>query len=132
MTEDSYAQLRGEPAERGWRRAMALDTPAPQAEPGSFADLTTTVVFGDVWNRPGLSSRDRRLLTLAVIADAGRADIAPIHVGAALRSGDLTPDELEEVVVHLAFYAGWPRTAAFHGVVRREIEAWREARDPEA
>lgn len=125
MTEDTYAHL-SEAAERGWRRAMALDTPAPQAEPATFGDLTTKVVFGDIWNRPGLSSRDRRLLTLAVLADAGRADIAPIHVGAALRSGDLTPEELEEVVVHLAFYAGWPRTAAFHGVVRREIEAFRE------
>ena len=128
MSEDPYAHLT-EAGERGWGEVMATDGPAPVSEAGSFMDITNKIVFGDLWHRPGLSRHDRRLVTLSVLADAGRMDIAPMHVGAALRSGDLSPEELEEMVVHLAFYAGWPRAAAFYLVVAREIAEWRAAQE---
>jgi 4-carboxymuconolactone decarboxylase len=63
-------------------------------------------LFGEIWNRPGLSLRDRRLLTMGAVAAFGQADLFAVHAGGALKSGDLDPDQLHEVVLHLSLYAG--------------------------
>ena len=93
----------------------------PPADPGSFGDLTSTLVLGHLRNREGLSTRERRLITLTVLAGLGRDDILAIHLGAAVKSGDLSADDLEEMVIHVAFYAGWPRAAALHIAVRKAL-----------
>lgn len=72
-----------------------------------LAELTDEVLFGDVWARPGLSPRDRSLITVAALTALGRTDQLRSHLGLALDNG-VTRDELAEVATHLAFYAGWP------------------------
>ena len=70
-------------------------------------DLSEKVLFGDVWERPGLSKRDRSLITCATLIALGRERQLVGHLGRALDNG-LSKKELSEVITHLAFYAGWP------------------------
>jgi 4-carboxymuconolactone decarboxylase len=72
-----------------------------------LAELTDGVLFGDVWERPGLSPRDRSLITVAALVSLYRSDQLASHLRRALDNG-VTPDELAEAITHLAFYAGWP------------------------
>ncbi|MCW2511145.1 MAG: hypothetical protein JWR11_187 [Mycobacterium sp.] len=64
-------------------------------------------LFGEIWNRPGLSIRDRRLLVIGATAALGRADLIEIQVGGALTNDELTPGELREAVLQLHYYVGW-------------------------
>ena len=70
-------------------------------------DLSEKVLFGDVWERPGLSKRDRSLITVAALIALYRVDQLPGHLERALGNG-VTRDEIGEIITHLAFYAGWP------------------------
>jgi 4-carboxymuconolactone decarboxylase len=72
-----------------------------------LAELTDDVLFGDIWERPGLSQRDRSLITVAALAALYRTNELPSHLRRALANG-VTQDELVELITHLAFYAGWP------------------------
>ena len=78
---------------------------------GSFApklvQLTQEVVFADVWERDGLSKRDRSLATVAALVAMNRPDQLRFHLRFAIENG-LTQEELVELITHLAFYAGWP------------------------
>ena len=73
-----------------------------------LAQLTDDVLFGDVWARPELSPRDRSLVTVAALIANGNTEQLPGHLTRARQNG-LTDAELAEVIIHLAFYAGWPR-----------------------
>ena len=79
-----------------------------QDGPGDFFGITVDHLFADIWTRPGLTMRDRRLLLLGLLVGQGQQDVADIQIGAALRQGDLTPDDLREVAIFLTHYAGWP------------------------
>ncbi len=70
-------------------------------------ELTDDVLFGDIWERPGLSKRDRSLITVATLVALYRINELPFHIARARENG-VTKDELVEVFTHLAFYAGWP------------------------
>ncbi len=70
-------------------------------------ELSETVLYGDVWERPGLSKRDRSLITVAALTAMVRADQLPVHIERALANG-VTREEIGELITHLAFYAGWP------------------------
>jgi 4-carboxymuconolactone decarboxylase len=70
-------------------------------------DLTEKVVFGDMWERPNLSKRDRSLVTVAALVALYRTDQLRGHLQRALFNG-VTKDEIIEVITHLAFYSGWP------------------------
>jgi 4-carboxymuconolactone decarboxylase len=72
-----------------------------------LGELTDSVLFGDVWARPGLSKRDRSLITVAALTALYRSDQLKGHIWRALDNG-ITPEELGEAFTHLAFYAGWP------------------------
>jgi 4-carboxymuconolactone decarboxylase len=72
-----------------------------------LAQLTSDVLFGDIWERPGLSKRDRSLITVATLVALYRTEQLSFHLGRALDNG-VTRDELLELTTHLAFYAGWP------------------------
>jgi 4-carboxymuconolactone decarboxylase len=72
-----------------------------------FAEVTDLVLFGDVWQRPELSPRDRSLATVSALIALYRPDELTFHMGRAIENG-VTMDELVELVTHLAFYAGWP------------------------
>jgi 4-carboxymuconolactone decarboxylase len=86
---------------------------AAQKMIGDFApklvELTDNVLFGDIWKRPGLSIRDRGLITVATLIALNRTEQLPFHLSKALDNG-VTKDELIEVITHLAFYAGWPNS----------------------
>jgi 4-carboxymuconolactone decarboxylase len=88
------------------------DQPSPARQLiGDFApklvELTDDVLFGDIWERPGLSKRDRSLITVAALVSLYRTEQLPGHLRRAIDNG-LTQDELIEAITHLAFYAGWP------------------------
>lgn len=72
-----------------------------------LAELTLGVLFDDIWERPGLPRRDRSLIVVACLTALGRTEQMPAHFTRALANG-VTPEELVEVITHLAFYAGWP------------------------
>ncbi len=78
---------------------------------GDFApklvDLTDRVLFGDVWERPELSQRDRSLATVAALIAMNRPDQLRFHFKRAVENG-LTQEQLIELITHLALYAGWP------------------------
>ena len=73
----------------------------------ALADLTDRVLFGEVWERPGLSKRDRSLATVAALVALNRSDQLRHHLARALENG-VKKEELIEAITHLAFYAGWP------------------------
>jgi 4-carboxymuconolactone decarboxylase len=70
-------------------------------------DLTEKVLFGDVWERPGLSKRDRSLIVCATLIATYRPEQLRGHLQRALDNG-VTKDEISEMITHLAFYSGWP------------------------
>ena len=72
-----------------------------------LAELTDDVLFGDIWERPGLAKRDRSLVTVAALVALCRTDQMASHMRRALDNG-LTKEELAEAITHLAFYVGWP------------------------
>ncbi len=73
-----------------------------------FQDFITRVAWGDVWSRPGLARRDRSIAVITALITAGNFDEVPMHYRAAIRNG-LTTDEIIEVVLQSAVYAGVPR-----------------------
>lgn len=84
-----------------------------------FAELSDEVLFGDVWERPQLSKRDRSLITCAALVVSGKSEQMNSHFPRALQNG-VTQEEIIEMITHLAFYAGWP--SAVTAVLRaREI-----------
>lgn len=95
--------------------------------PGDYFAETADHLFGRIWSRPGLSHRDRRLLLLGALTAQGNTDVADIQVGAALGNGELTPEELEEIVVFLCYYAGWPNGTKLGNVVGPHVARARKA-----
>lgn len=73
----------------------------------ALVDYTNDVVYGDLWERPGLSKRDRSLVTLAALIATYRPEQLEAHLTRAIGNG-VTREEITEVITHLAFYAGWP------------------------
>ena len=71
-----------------------------------LVDLTEKVLFGDIWERQGLSKRDRSVITVSALVAMNRTDQLPFHLRRALDNG-VTRDELVELITHLAFYSGW-------------------------
>ncbi|MBB1033078.1 carboxymuconolactone decarboxylase family protein [Dietzia sp. CQ4] len=95
--------------------------------PGDYFAETADHLFGRVWSRPGLSHRDRRLLLLGALTAQGNTDIADIQVAAALGNDELTPEELEEIVLFLCYYAGWPNGTKLGNVVGPHVARARKA-----
>ncbi|MCH8267105.1 MAG: carboxymuconolactone decarboxylase family protein [Acidobacteria bacterium] len=84
-----------------------------------LADLTIKVLYGDVWERPGLSKRDRSLITVAALTALYRTDQLQVHIRLAIENG-VTKEEICEVITHMAFYGGWP-TAANAVLVAKKV-----------
>src|ERR671922_2094071 len=94
---------------------MARVAPSPAREEvravvPKLIDLSEKVLFGDVWERPQLSKRDRSLITVAVLTALYRTDQLRGHINRALDNG-VTKEEIGEVITHIAFYGGWPTAA---------------------
>lgn len=80
----------------------------PTNVPGDFFAVTADHLFADIWTRPGLSQRDRRLLLLGAITAQGQSDVAKIQINAALHNKELDEHQVEEAAIFLCHYVGWP------------------------
>lgn len=89
--------------------------------PGDFFGYTVEHLFADVWNREGLSFRDRRLLLIGLLVGRGLHDVVGIQLEAALANEELDADALREVVILLTHYAGWPDGAKLSSAVEALI-----------
>lgn len=103
---------------------MATTPPSPARDQirntlPKLIDLTEKVLFGDVWERPGLSKRDRSLITCAALVALNRTEQLKGHLGRALDNG-VTETEISELITHLAFYGGWP-VAMSAGLVAKDV-----------
>ncbi|WP_338596865.1 carboxymuconolactone decarboxylase family protein [Saccharopolyspora sp. SCSIO 74807] len=103
---------------------------ALDGQSGPFLKETVEHLFGEVWNRPDLSTRDRRLLVLGATAAFGRADLVQVQARGALASGDCTPDELHESVLQLAFYVGWGNATSVQEGIARAVAETTTAAEP--
>lgn len=101
------------------RKSFAQTAPA-------LAKITNDVLFGEVWQGPGLSPRDRSLITVASLISLYRTNELPFHLQRALQNG-VTRDELIEVITHLAFYSGWPTANTAVTIAQRVFD---EAGEP--
>ena len=90
---------------------MSKEPSAIEKMLGDFApklvELTDRVLFGDIWERPELSKRDRSLVTVAALVALNRPDQLRFHLARAVENG-VKKEELIEGITHLAFYSGWP------------------------
>ena len=100
-------------------RATATTTPLT----AEFQDLITRHAWGEIWVRPGLAARDRRLLVIGTLVALGHWDELAMHVRAAVAEGGLTADEVKEVVLQQAIYCGLPAANAAFRVVRAVLES---------
>jgi 3-hydroxyisobutyrate dehydrogenase-like beta-hydroxyacid dehydrogenase/alkylhydroperoxidase/carboxymuconolactone decarboxylase family protein YurZ len=96
--------------------------------------LTTTVehLFADIWSRPDLTIRDRRLLALGATAMLGRTDLLHNHLAGALRAGELTTAQLRELSLFLHYYAGWGNGTAIDAVAEKLIANGHDRANPPA
>lgn len=86
------------------QRAMGQDA-------RKLAELTDEVLFGDIWERPELSKRDRSIVTVSALVAMYRLEQLPFHLNYALENG-VRKEELTEIITHLTFYSGWPTAAS--------------------
>jgi 4-carboxymuconolactone decarboxylase len=100
-----------------------VDRSAERTTPftADFQDFITRYAWGDVWSRPGLDRRSRSVVTLAVLT-ALRSEELALHVRGAVRNG-LTREEIGEVILHTAVYAGVPAANTAFAIAQRELDA---------
>ncbi|MEI5673960.1 MULTISPECIES: carboxymuconolactone decarboxylase family protein [unclassified Nocardioides] len=88
---------------------------------GDFFRYTADHLFADIWNRPGLSNRDRRLLLIGLLAGSGGQDVLTIQIPAAHAAGELDDDALREITILMCHYAGWPMGSRINAIVEDTI-----------
>jgi len=101
-------------------RSPSMRAPWGDVAP-KLTEITDAVLFDDVWRRPGLSARDRSMITVASLISLYRTNELPFHLGKALENG-VTRDEIVEMATHLAFYSGWPTAGTAIGIIRQVFE----------
>jgi 4-carboxymuconolactone decarboxylase len=107
---------------------MSTQAPVPSARNEvrpvipRLIELTETLLYPDIWERPGLSKRDRSLITVAALVAMYRPEQLKGHTERALSNG-VTREEISELITHLAFYAGWPSAMSAARVVKQVFEA---------
>ena len=108
------------------RRAVVGDTHVDRAAAAAtpftepFQDFITRYAWGDVWSRPGLSRAERSMITLAMLAALQHENELAMHVRAALRNG-LRPEQIQEVLLQVAVYAGVPAANRAFAVAQRVL-----------
>ena len=101
----------------------------PDTVGGEYVDVTVDHLFGDIWSRPALDIRDRRMLTIGVIAAMGQPQLLEIQFTAALDRGELDEEQVREVVLHLAHYVGWPLSTGANEAAEKVIARRRNANE---
>jgi 4-carboxymuconolactone decarboxylase len=102
---------------REWFQKV-MGFPAPALQGDAFYDVTLEHLFANVWSRPALGVKERRIATLVVLMCLGHEPTLKLHMGAALRTGQLSDAEMDELVLHVAHYAGWPPAAVASQALR--------------
>jgi 4-carboxymuconolactone decarboxylase len=99
----------------------------PADVPGRYTDVTVDHLFGTIWADETIELRDRRLLTIGVLAAQDKPELLEIQFENALERGEMSVDQVREVVVHLTHYVGWPISTAVGGaaetVIRRRAKS---------
>ena len=103
--------------QRMYKQVFGHDRPMEGAD--GLAELTMDHLFANIWSRPGLSLRDRSMITVALLAAQGREDELRSHLRGAANQG-ISTVEIEELMIHVAHYAGWP--AGHHGLAVAKSE----------
>jgi 4-carboxymuconolactone decarboxylase len=93
----------------------------PDTIPGRYAAMTVDHLFGTVWTSDELDVRDRRLMTIGILAAMGKSDLLDIQFDCALERDGLTVDQLREVVVHITHYIGWPMSTGMNQTAENVI-----------
>ncbi len=88
---------------------------------GDFVELTVDHLFGEIWARPGLTVRERRLVLLGLLVGQGLDDVVGLQLDCALDIGEMDETDLRELVVFLTHYAGWPRGAKLNNLVEERL-----------
>jgi 4-carboxymuconolactone decarboxylase len=94
---------------------------AKTAFDADFQDFITEGAWGSIWSRPGLSRRERSLITLALLAALGHDEELAMHVRASTNTG-ASPDDIKEALLHVAVYAGVPAANRAFKVAKQELE----------
>ncbi|RIK93810.1 MAG: 4-carboxymuconolactone decarboxylase [Proteobacteria bacterium] len=97
-------------------KVMGFRPPVIPDDP--FLDATVDHLFAGVWARPGLGVKERRIATLVVLMQLGNEQTLRLHFGAAMKQKQLTDTEIDELILHVAHYAGWPVAAISSQIVR--------------
>jgi len=122
----SDAQYRSTPSAKGSATAPSGQPSRAQQLMGDFspklAELTDNVLYGDIWERPGLSKRDRSLATVGALIALNRPDQLRSHLALAIQNG-VTREELAELITHLAFYSGWPSAVSALAIAKEVLPA---------
>ncbi len=95
----------------------------PEAKDAPFIDIMLRNLFGEVWARDVMSVRDRRLLLIGAVAALGEGAIMEIQLRAALRNKELTVEQVNEILVMMASYIGYPRATNLQAAIMRAIAA---------
>ena len=91
----------------------------PEELHDDFLDRNVDQLFAEIWSRPTMSIRDRRLIVIGMIAAQGEADTFEIQLRAALHKGELTPADLQEIIVLLPYYIGYPKASRLRYVMQK-------------
>jgi len=105
---------------RDWFQYI-MTRPAPPPTTPYFAAGIHNFVFAEMWSRPGLTVKERRWITLACVAASDTLVPIQTHVYAALKSGDMTLEEMNEFTLHMAVYLGWPKASIVNQTI---IDMW--------
>lgn len=117
MTSDANDDRRA----RGLARMAEVYSFEVSDGPGDFFGYTVEHLFGDIWEREGLSLRDRRMLLIGLMVAEGLDGTLGIQLDSTLAKGDLSPHDLREIVIFLSHYAGWPKGAGLNTMVETAI-----------
>jgi 4-carboxymuconolactone decarboxylase len=93
----------------------------PDSIAGPYVDVTVDHLFGTIWTREVLDTRDRRMVTIGVLAALGQANLVEIQFRSALERNELTEEQVRELVLHLAHYIGWPLSTGVNAAAEKII-----------
>ncbi|BBX34285.1 hypothetical protein MMAG44476_13601 [Mycolicibacterium mageritense DSM 44476 = CIP 104973] len=99
----------------------------PNIEGDPYFDLTVDHLFGTIWSKPGLSMREKRLMTLSAVTALGLQDLAEVQVNAAMLNGEFTEEELKDIAIFLTQYVGFPLGSGLNGTVSKVAAKRRKA-----
>ncbi|ORA32287.1 carboxymuconolactone decarboxylase family protein [Mycobacterium aquaticum] len=99
----------------------------PNIEGDPYFDLTVDHLFGTIWTKPGLTMREKRLMTLSAVTALGLQDLAEVQVNAAMLNGEFTEEELKDIAIFLTHYVGFPLGSRLNGTVSKVAAKRRKA-----